>query len=284
MKSRMCGERLIVWELILLRQKHYGGLEVERREGAKTEGGRGQETWGILTTDGTGWTRMESNRGQGSRAEPNLFELSVLPFVSNHRVGAKWICPEDALAMKLVMPQLDLAPGKFICLHIPHGLDGDVEALERDLPQLASRQGRKAAISKPAEIWPAGVEFFLKQRSTEWLAHTAGISEDESGQVIAGLGVRVAEKLANNAGTPRCLLGIAAKLISKPEVVVYSDAGLDVEGCRTVHRFVAAKCSHVCFVHVSYPAVFGDGSPHPRICPPGVQCVAPAFEGSGPNR
>ena len=175
--------------------------------------------------------------------------------------------------MKLEMPLLDLAPGRILCLHVPDGFQDAGEALERELLKLASRQRKTAAISRPAEVGARCSKFSLKQRSAEWLAHAGGISEEESGQIIADFGVRVADQLAYNAGTPRCLLAIAATLIRKPEVVAYSTQALDGEGCWMVHRFIASKCNHLCVVHLSYPTVFGDGSPHPRQCPAGAQCV-----------
>jgi len=175
--------------------------------------------------------------------------------------------------MNLVVPHLDLAPGKIICLHIPQGFEAADEALESELLHFARQQGKTVAISRQAELAPSSIDVALKQMSTEWLSNAAGISERESAQIITDLGVRVAETLADNAGTPRCLLGLAATLVTDPEVVAYSSAGLDVEGIRAVHRFVASRCSHRCVVHVSYPSVFGDGSPHPRECPQGGECI-----------
>src|SRR5437879_4826241 len=97
------------------------------------------------------------------------------------------------LAMKLVIPRLSLAPGIIIYLHIPHEFDATARDLEKGLLQLADDQGKKAAISRPAELAPRGVEAPLNQKSTEWLSHAGSISTEESEQIIAGLGVRVAE-------------------------------------------------------------------------------------------
>jgi hypothetical protein len=174
--------------------------------------------------------------------------------------------------MNLVMPRFQLARGKIICLHIPHGFNGAGEVLESELLQLAKRQGKTAVVSAPAQVGFGANGPLLEQTSAEWLSVTAGVSIEESEQIIIGLGERVADKLAYNAGTPRCLLGLAAALISKPDVVAYSTLGCDVQGKWTVHRFVASRCIGMCLVHISHPSVFGDGSPHPRTCPPGAQC------------
>jgi hypothetical protein len=173
--------------------------------------------------------------------------------------------------MKFALPSLELAPGSIICLHIPHGCDNVDGVLEDELLQLARRQGKEAVISQPAGFESG--ESSTDQSSVDWLSHAAGISEDQSSHVIAGLGIRVADRLAYNAGTPRCLMGLAATLAREPDVIAYSTAGLDAEGCRTVHRFIESRCGQLCAVHISYPTVFGDGSPHPRLCPPRGHCV-----------
>ena len=118
---------------------------------------------------------------------------------------------------------------------------------------------------------PGGLS--VTETSAGWLSRVAGISEQAASQTNATLGVKVAERVAHNAGTPRTVLGISAALLKQPEVLVYSTEALDIEGCRTVHRCVASRCSSLCVVHISYPSVFGDGTPHPRVCPPGAKCV-----------
>ncbi len=175
--------------------------------------------------------------------------------------------------MKLTVPQIELARGMTICLHIPHGCEDVDEVVENELLQLAGRQGKKVALSRPAEIsW--GDEISPRESCVGWLSRVTGISQEESKEIVAGLGVRVADALANNAGTPRALLGIAAALAQEPEVLIYSAKALDAEGCWRVHQFVRSECRHLCVIHVSYPHVLGDGSPHPRDCPQGARCFA----------
>src|SRR5262249_27700631 len=139
--------------------------------------------------------------------------------------------------MALAIPRLELTPSRIICLHIPHGFHGEWHALQQELLQLARRAGKTTVFCKPATVRPGVREFFRKQRATEWLSRAAGISPEESARVIAEFGVPVAYILSANAGTPRCLLGIAASLIHRPAVLVYSCAGLDPSGCKAVHRF-----------------------------------------------
>jgi hypothetical protein len=202
--------------------------------------------------------------------------------------------------MKLELPTLDLSPGRILCLHIPRQFHAAGDTLEQDLLDFARRQGKAAIRCQPAGfesrfLGPAwmmtGIGWFSRliwrypmrrrpgsQTSMEWLSRAAGISEEESGQIISGLCERVADKLDWNAGTPRCLLGIAAALAHQPDMVIYSAVGLDAQGCRKVHGYVAAKCSQLCVLHVSYPSEYGDGSPHPRDCPPGAGCITLAAD------
>lgn len=177
--------------------------------------------------------------------------------------------------MKLALPWwLELEGGNIFCLHIPHGCHEGVETLEDELLELASLQGKVAVVSRPAGFEKKrGGEFFKNESSVDWLSAAAGISKQESHELISALGVRIAERLANNAGTPRCLLGLAAALAVNPDVIAYSTEALDQEGCRDVHEFVESRCGRLCAIHISYPSQYGDGSPHPRLCPAGAQCV-----------
>ena len=187
-----------------------------------------------------------------------------------------WTAPSTE--MTLAIPPLDLAAGATFCLHIPHECNEAGELVERSLLDLALRQGKSIKISRAAAPDVGFKRYFVNQSSADWLARTAGISLAESKGIIAGLGVRVADDLAHNAGTPRLLLGLAVALVVKPQVVAYSTSGLDVEGCRTVHRFVASNFAQMCSVHISHPSVFGDGSLHPRQCLPGARCIELAAE------
>ena len=176
--------------------------------------------------------------------------------------------------MKLALPWwLELEEGNIFCLHIPNGYHEDVGVLEDELLELASGQGKVAIVSRPAGFGKRD-GFFKNQSSVDWLSGAAGLSKQQSNELISALGVRVAERVANNAGTPRCLMGLAASLMLSPDVIAYSTDGLDPEGCRRVHEFVESRCGPLCAIHVSYPTQFGDGSPCPRLCPAGAQCVA----------
>lgn len=169
--------------------------------------------------------------------------------------------------MQLALSASQLTPGTIICVHIPQSDGEQAEDIENQIVHLAGQQGKKAELSRPAE--PRSAE----QTSVDWMCQGGGISKEQAGAIIAGLGVTVAERLAYNAGTPRNLLGISATLLKRPEVLIYSTAALDPQGCRAVHQFVHSKSLHLCAVHISYPAVKGDGSPHPRICPEGAHCI-----------
>jgi hypothetical protein len=174
-------------------------------------------------------------------------------------------------------PRIPLSPneltaGTTICVHIPHGSDSSGEHIEMEIQELARQKGKSAAVSRPAGIERVDTRW-REQTCVNWLCRAAGIPREQAVTIIAGLDVRVADKLVFNAGSPRSLLGIAATLLQQPEVFIYSTTALDLDGCRRVHSFVQARCKHLCVVHVSYSSVYGDGSPHHRICPPGGRCV-----------
>jgi hypothetical protein len=109
------------------------------------------------------------------------------------------------------------------------------------------------------------------------------MSEEESKQIIAGLGEKIDDRLNWNPGTPRSLLGIAAPLVQEPDVVVYSTVALDLEGCWKVHRFITSKSRQFCAVHISFPGLYGNGTPHPRECPTGAKCIQLAADSPDAN-
>ena len=183
--------------------------------------------------------------------------------------------------MLLTIPQLELSPGRIICLHIPHGFHEKFSTLEQEVLRAALREDKSTAICRPARNRRGCREYFRRQRTAEWLSQTAGIVEQQAAELIASFDVRVADILSANAGTPRCLLGIASALCNRPEVVIYSTCGLDPSGRLAVHRFVALNSGALCAVHLSSPTVFGNGSPRPRICPDKSRCITLAADSVG---
>lgn len=178
--------------------------------------------------------------------------------------------------MKVGITPFEFVPGTIVCVHLSDQSNFKGGFIEQQIAELARQQNKTIVISKPAS-WETIKKPSSESTSVDWLSRSAGISRDESKRIIAGLGEklseRIAEKLAWNAGTPRCLLGFAAALISNPEIVVYSTVALDPEGIHCVHKFVASRCRHLSAIHISYPNVHGDGSPHPRNCPSGARCI-----------
>lgn len=174
--------------------------------------------------------------------------------------------------MKLVFPKLELQSGATLCLHIPPGFHDQEALVEEEILKQAHQQGKTAIISKPATHRAGLLERFRKRNAIEWLAHEAGTSKAEAAILIAEFGIPIAPDLSSIPGTPRCLLGIAAALARKPQVLMYSTAALDPIGCIRVHQFLASRRSEICLVHISWPSIRGNGEPAPRSCPDGV-CV-----------
>ncbi|MFN0019831.1 MAG: hypothetical protein ACKVP0_16360 [Pirellulaceae bacterium] len=176
--------------------------------------------------------------------------------------------------MTLTLPQLALIQGRIICLHVPDGLHDDGQALIEALVEFVQSDGKSVGVGGLATPRQGVLELFGRQTSQQWLADAAGISLEDAQKLISGFGVPVDEDLSANAATPRCLLGIAATIVSKPDVLIYRTDGLDPRGRIAVHQYAAAKTRELCLVHLSSPTVFGDGSAAPRHCPPNADCIA----------
>ncbi|WP_254513121.1 hypothetical protein [Anatilimnocola floriformis] len=175
--------------------------------------------------------------------------------------------------MPLLLPTFSLAPGNIYCLHIPLGFHDEASALESEIQDIARRQGKSAIICRPA-MQARGIRYWLRaQGSAEWLAAAAKISKQEAARVIATLGEPVHEILGRNPWTPCCLLGVAAALQQRPEVLLYSTVALDPLGIAAVHRLIALNNSGLCAIHFSFQSFYGSGEPAPRYCSEKSLCI-----------
>jgi len=178
--------------------------------------------------------------------------------------------------MQITVPPFEFVPGTIACLHIPQGGFYQDGIIEEQILNRAKSQNKTVAISKPAG-WESATKLPLDLTSVNWLSHAANISAAEATKIISGLAEklseRIAEKLAWNAGTPRCLLGLAATVTHNPEILIYSTQALDQEGIQSVHKFIVTRCRHLCAIHISHPGIDGDGSPHSRNCAIGGRCL-----------
>ncbi|WP_149108534.1 hypothetical protein [Limnoglobus roseus] len=173
----------------------------------------------------------------------------------------------------IAVPELDFSPGQVLCLHIPHGFHLQEAAIEQGILRASQHANKSVLICRPATGRRGLREFIRRQRTVEWLARAGDISKADAAQVIDEFGVTVREIMCHNAGTPRCFLGIAAAICRKPDVLLYSSAGLDPLGRVAVHHYVAANGQNLCAVHLSGASAFGDGTPAPRVCPPRARCI-----------
>jgi hypothetical protein len=174
--------------------------------------------------------------------------------------------------VRLATPNLELAPGKILCLHIPDGFHDELERVEKALLQLAARKNRTIGLCRLAT--PGFTRTLgLEEKTIQWLSKESGISDEQAKQMLTELGVPVAEKLVYNPGTARVLLGIASMLARKSDVIVYCTDGLDFSGRWSVHRFLARKCAGYCLIHIASPTELGNGSPAPKSCPAGAECI-----------
>lgn len=170
--------------------------------------------------------------------------------------------------MKLEIPDIKLAPGKQYCLHIPPELSDSMEDVEHDLIGIAKSQGKSVGVARWAMQSSGLFERFWPLRSEDWLARSAGISQTRATALIGEFTIPVADQLSRNAGTPRCMLGIAAALEQRPAVLIYSTCGLDPIGIQGIHAYVASKASELCLIHVSIAAMRGN-----RMCLSTAKCI-----------
>lgn len=190
----------------------------------------------------------------------------------------------DTLIDDLIVPDLSTEPGTYWCVHIPQGCSQHVHRLEDHFTNLAAQRHQTAIVARMASPH-RGIRYLFKpETSVGWLMQEAGISGDEAKMIIESFGIHVRDELRQNAGNPRCLLGLAAALSENPEVLVYTTAGTDPIGRDAAFRYVEGHRSGRSVVHIAYPpAVIPWLNSVPRetqteqgkrFCPPGATCVS----------
>lgn len=174
--------------------------------------------------------------------------------------------------MQIALPNIELIAGNFYCVHLSPKLSDATDVISQ-ITQLAERSHKSVIHAKPAVQRGGMIEFFRKQSAVAWLANAAGLSKIEAAGVIQSFPRKVAKTLSHNAGTPRAFLGVAAAIAQKPDVIVYSTAGVDPVGCQQLHEYVAMQARNLCIVHVSHYTSDGMGLPLPRIDPDFTRCI-----------
>jgi hypothetical protein len=173
-----------------------------------------------------------------------------------------------------MLPPLEFAPGRIVCLHVPRGRHHEKDAIIDQLVQFAYRQAKTAIVcARPAlrsrlreRLWP--------QTSVDWLATNAHISRGEAVKLIAASDIPVARALCANAGTPQTFLGILVAAAHRPDLVIYDTSGLDPLGCAAIHYYVRSIGTEFAAVHLSFAKVHGYGYTATRICPENGMCVS----------
>lgn len=173
-----------------------------------------------------------------------------------------------------VPKELDLSGARNYCLHIPHGFSDQRDALVEQLVSVADEEGRSVELATEFAMQRRGWREWLRsQTCSNWLSIAGGVSEAEAEQIIGGFGLPVHSELRYNAGNPRKILSVAAAILRKPDIFIYTTAGCDPLGCQKIHAYIESQGCSCVAIHVSTPATHGDGSPFERICPPTTTCV-----------
>lgn len=158
----------------------------------------------------------------------------------------------------------NFAPGQVLCMHLS---TYDLWDEHSSLIEEVQARSKTIAIAKYAYWTSAVMRWWGRDRSVNWLAKSAGISEEEAEARIAGLPVHVGPRLGSNAGDPRKALGIVAAM-GNEDVFVYDTVGNSPWGCEQINKIVVDACRHQCVINLSPP-----GRSFGSVCPEGAVCV-----------
>ncbi len=155
------------------------------------------------------------------------------------------------------IPPFSAGRGECVVLHLPAESDADRDGI------LACLRGAEpvANLVVPARVAVAGMalgpvgwrRWLLDPTPFDWLRKETNVSADSIHEILRDLRIEPQMPLSRLAGTPRMLLGLAAALAGKPDMLVFSTAGLDPCGVRQVENFVAAHLPEFIGIYLARP-------------------------------
>ena len=101
-------------------------------------------------------------------------------------------------------------------------------------------------------VRPRRLDSIIPDKSVNWFVRYSSCSRIEARKIISDLPENIHPRLSYNAGTPCCLLAIAAEYFQKPELLIYSTSGLDPAGVKTVNAYVNSVCVGLRSVHLNF--------------------------------
>lgn len=111
-------------------------------------------------------------------------------------------------------------------------------------------------LAEPAASPSGWRRWFYNPSPFDWMKENTTLSDEAIRSFLVEHGLDRQIPLSWFAGTPRMVLGLAASYARKPDVVVFSTAGLDPNGVRTVQQIVSQHLPECSAIYLAWPAIF----------------------------
>lgn len=172
----------------------------------------------------------------------------------------------------LHVPPFSARPGEFICLHAPPDAGQSIF----NVPRRLSGEARNAAVSirgKVLRVDPPLMRtgFLWRQINPtigRWLQTRGGLSRESAQELLDRYTISAQERVGTLQWTPRALLGLEAALLRKPDILIFDNHGLALDGVELSYLAIESHLERMATIFIAY------GSTPPRPCHPRAVCMS----------
>lgn len=158
-------------------------------------------------------------------------------------------------------PAFSLGPGESIALRLPREATVDHERIIASLtgakPVVGLAIRGTAVFARPASCvgWR---RWFWRSTPFAWMKKHTTFSDAAILSFLDKHRMTRNTPVTHYAATPRMVLGLAAALARKPEVIVFSTAGLDPLGVCAIIQMISERPSGCAAIYLAWPYFSGD--------------------------
>ena len=164
--------------------------------------------------------------------------------------------------MQTSIQQIELDAQRW-CIHLnpPY----DYPAAIKTLTNVCKRAGKSLAIAEVPR--PESFRFRLLRRPDiyDWFCAKTNSTLHDAKQMIADLPIHIHPDFRCNAMNPMRILGLAAAIAERTDVLVYEPSGMDPIGIGKIHKYAREQYRNGCLIHVCWCPIT-DACPNVGAC------------------
>jgi hypothetical protein len=154
-------------------------------------------------------------------------------------------------------PAFTLRGGESITLCFPKEARVDQEPIVASLigsePVSGLAVCAKVAFADPTLHLSGWRQWLFRSTPLDWMKQNTALSDDAIASFLDEHHMDRRVPISRYAGTPRMILRLAAAYARKPDVLVFSTAGLDRLGVRSIFQFVSEHLPECSAIYLAWP-------------------------------